>query len=482
MPITDYSDYDAVGLATLVADGDVTPLELLDEAVARIERHNPTLNAVVYTMYDEARQRAVRLRRAEADAGSRRFRGVPFLLKDLLGDYEGVPTASGSRLMTGIPAARDHTLVARYKAAGLVVLGKTNTPEHGLLPTTEPRLYGPCRNPWSLAHSTGGSSGGSAAAVAAGIVPLAHASDGGGSIRIPASCCGLVGLNPTRGRNPLGPDVGDLLGGLISEHVVTRTVRDSAAALDCSHGPEPGDPYCAPPPARPFLAEVTAPAGTLRIAFSRTDFDGERLHPECVTAVERAAALCEDLGHAVEEAAPSVSRDVLTNAFMTLWRAGAATNIDAFAMLTGRVPGEENLEALTWSLYQEGREIRASQYQIAVAMLQMIGREVGRFHAAYDCWLTPTLGGPPVANGVLDTSERDVERAFAPLLRYVPFTPLQNATGQPAISLPLHWTAAGLPVGVMLTGRFGDEATLLRLAGQLETAAPWKARRPGVWG
>jgi amidase len=478
MSMNDYASYDGLGLAELVAHRDVSPTELVEEAITRIERHNPTLNAVVYKMYDEGRATAARL---TASGRSGPFHGVPFLLKDILGNYAGVPTAAGSRFMAGHPALQDDTLVTRFKAAGLVTLGKTNAPECGILPTTEPVFYGPCRNPWNVEYSTGGSSGGSAAAVAAGIVPIAHANDGGGSIRIPASCCGLVGMKPTRARNPLGPMLGDIMHGLIAEHVVTRTVRDSAAVLDCTHGPEPGDPYAAPAVERPFLEEVRRSPGTLRIAFARTNLLGEPLHPESVAAVESTAKLCEELGHVVEEASPAVGPSV-SESFMVVWAAGLTFTVDAFAMVTGRVPKEEHFEGLTWGLYERGRAVSASQYQIAVAMLQIAGREIGRFHERYDCWLTPTLGAPTVKNGVIDLQERDVEKAFAPLQVYVPFTPVENATGQPAVSLPLHWTPEGLPLGLMFTGRLGDEATLYRLAGQLEQARPWIDRKPPLWG
>jgi amidase len=377
---------------------------------------------------------------------------------------------------------QDDTLVTRYKAAGLVALGKTNVPEFGLLPTTESVHYGAAHNPWNLDHSTGGSSGGSAAAVAAGIVPLAHANDGGGSIRIPASCCGLVGLKPTRGRNPLGPMLGDLLGGLICEHIVSRTVRDTAAMLDCTAGPEPGDPYAALAPARPFIEEVGAPTGRLRIGFAATNPHGVKMHPECVAAVERTAKLCEELGHVVEEASPSLDQNTILQSFLAVWCAGLAMQIEAVAMMTGREIREELFEGITWGLYQQGRQVTASQYLLAVAMLQMQGRQVGRFHETYDCWLTPTLGAPPLRLGTIDLTARDATAAMAPILDYVPVTPLQNATGQPAISLPLHWSADGLPIGVMFTGRMSEEATLLRLAAQLEQARPWKDRRPPVWG
>jgi amidase len=477
MGFAEYAQYDGLGLADLVAKRQVTPLELADEAIRRIEQHNPRLNAVVHKMYDQGRDIARRL--AGESAG--RFRGMPFLLKDILGNFAGVPTASGARFMLDLPAPQDDTLVTRFKAAGLVPLGKTNVPEFGLLPITESALYGACHNPWSLAHSTGGSSGGSAAAVAAGIVPFAHANDGGGSIRIPASCCGLVGLKPTRGRNPLGPMLGDVMSGLICEHVVSRTVRDTAALLDCTHGPEVGDPYFAPPPARPFFDEVGAPTGRLRIAFT-THSPAGTLHPECIAAVERTAKLCEDLGHVVEDASPPIDQGTLTQSFLAVWTAGLAMQIDAVAMMTGREVREELFEGLTWSLYQQGRQVTGAQYLLSIAMLQMQARMVGRFHERYDCWLTATLGAPPIRIGSVDIAERDVMKGMGPILEYVPYTPLQNATGQPAISLPLHWTADGLPVGLMFTGRMGEEALLLRLAAQLEQARPWISRRPPEFG
>ena len=478
MAFAEYAEYDGLGLAELVAKGRVTPLELAEEAIARIERYNPKLNAVIYKMYEQGRETAARL----ASERQGPFRGVPFLLKDVLGNYAGVPSAAGARFLADLPAVQDDTLVTRYKAAGLVILGKTNVPEFGLLPTTESVMYGPCHNPWNLDHSTGGSTGGGAAAVAAGIVPMAHANDGGGSIRIPASCCGLVGLKPTRGRNPLGPMLGDIMNGLICEHIVSRTVRDTAAMLDCTHGPEPGDPYFAPAPARPFIDEVSARPQRLRIAFSTKNGAGASLHPECVTAVERTAKLCEELGHIVEEAAPPLDPGSIMQSFLAVWCSGLAMQIEAVAMMTGREIREELFEGVSWGLYQQGRQITAAQYLIAIAMLQMMARQVGRFHETYDCWLTTTLGTPPIRLGTVDIQERDPMKAFAPILDYVPFTPVQNTTGQPSISLPLHWTADGLPVGVMFTGRMGDEATLLRLAAQLESARPWIDRKPPIWG
>ena len=480
MAFAEYAQFDGLGLAELVKKGDVSPVELVEAAIERIERHNPKLNAVVYKMYARGREAAAALatRRHE----QRPFHGVPFLLKDILGNCDGVPTANGCRFMTGVNATRDDTLVVRYKAAGLIPLAKTNAPECGILPTTEPVLYGPCHNPWQLDHSTGGSSGGSAAAVAAGIVPLAHANDGGGSIRIPASCCGLVGLKPTRARNPLGPDLGDMMSGLVCEHVVSRTVRDCAAALDCTHGPEPGDPYWAPPVARPFLDEIRTPPARLRIAFSTTNLSGAPLHPDCVAAIETTARLCADLGHIVEESAPPLEPAAFMPAFLSVFSVATPTMIDAFAMQHGRTPTAQDFEGLTWGLYEMGKQVSATQYQIAIAMIQIAARHIARWHQTYDCWLTTTLGAPPVALGTINIHERDPMIGMQPIADYVPFTPIQNATGQPAISLPLYWNAAGLPIGVMFTGRFGDEATLLRLAAQLEQARSWKDRHPPIYG
>jgi amidase len=479
MPFAEYSHYDGLGLAELVRRGEVTPTELVEAAISRIEEHNPTLNAVIYKMYDYGRAAAAGLtaRRNER----RPFHGVPFLLKDILGNCEGVPTAAACRFMSGVAAARDDTLVVRFKAAGLIPLGKTNAPECGILPTTEPALYGACRNPWNLEHSTGGSSGGSAAAVAAGIVPLAHANDGGGSIRIPASCCGLVGLKPTRARNPAGPDIGDFMSGLAVDHVVTRTVRDCAAALDCTHGPEPGDPYYAPPVERPFLEEIRTPPGRLRIAFSTKSPGGALLHPDCVAAVESTAKLCADLGHIVEPAAPPLDLSAFMSAFLSVFCVATPTMVDAFAMQHGRTPRAQDFEGLTWGLYEMGKQVSATQYQIAIGLIQMAARRIARWHQTYDCWLTPTLGAPPIRIGTIDIHERDPMQALSPIVDYVPFTPIQNCTGQPAISLPLHWNAAGLPIGLMFTGRFGDEATLFRLAAQLEHARPWMNRQPPLY-
>jgi amidase len=371
-------------------------------------------------------------------------------------------------------------LVARHKRAGLIVVGKTNTPEFGIMPTTEPALFGPSRNPWDITRATGGSSGGSAAAVAAGLVAFAHANDGGGSIRIPASCCGLFGLKPTRARNPLGPDFGDMFTGLVAEHAVTRTVRDSASLLDATAGPDLGDPYCAPTPARPFLDEVGADPGKLRIAFTTTAPSGVAIHPDCVQAVSDAVKLCTDLGHEVVEAAPPIDGDALTPMFMALWSAGCTWTIDGAALATKREPTPDQFEFGTWALYQMGRQQSGAAYLTALQWLQMTARDVARFMQSYDVWLTPTLGEPPVPLGSFDSTAESPMAGMARAAQFVPFTPICNVTGQPAMSVPLFWNEQGLPVGTHFVGRFGDEATLFRLAAQLEAARPWADRRPSV--
>jgi amidase len=471
----EYASLDATGLAQAIARGKVSAAEALDCALALADKHNPKLNAIIHRFDDEARARA----RGKMKGP---FAGVPFLLKDILAGHTGTPMRQGSRLMPALPAIHDSTLTTRFLRAGLNPFGRTNVPEFGLLPTTESTLYGPARNPWNPNHSTGGSSGGAAAAVSAGIVPMAHANDGGGSIRIPASACGLVGLKPTRARNPLGPDLGDVMNGLIAEHVVCRSVRDAAALLDCTHGPDLGDPYAAPPPERPFADEVRRKPKPLRIAYATKDMAGKPLHAECVKAVRHAADLCQELGHEAELASPPVDYAPVLGSFMTLWAAGLAQQVDVLTMLTGQKANLDTLEGLTLGLYERGKTIRAADYLNAVTTLQLAARAVARFHQTYDVWLTPTLGAPPLKLGAIDTKEMDIDKAFAPVTDYVPFTALQNATGQPAINLPLYWTKGDLPVGVQFVGRFGDEATLIRLAAQLEKHQPWANRRPKLFG
>lgn len=465
---------DATAQAELVRRKEVTAIELVDAAIERIERLNPTINAVVTPMYEQARAAAT------GDLPDGPFTGVPYLLKDIFAPYAGVRMTSGSVFLRDYVPDHDSELVARLKRAGLIVVGKTNLPEFGLVPTTEPRLFGPSRNPWDTGRTTGGSSGGSAAAVATGLVPAAHGNDGGGSIRIPSSCCGLFGLKPTRARNPVGPDYGDVLGGLAIDHALTRSVRDSAALLDATSGPDVGDPYWAPPPARSFLKEVGADPGRLRIAFTTEAFTGGAVHADCVSAVREAAALCADLGHEVVEASPELSGEMVVQPFITVWAAGAAMAVDGWALLTGKAATPDQFEPLTWALCEKGRQSSAPDYLIAVTLLQMMARGMGRFLVDYNLWLTPTLCEPPVPLGTFDSPPDNPMKGFDRAVVFCPFTPLCNVTGQPAMSVPLYWNADGLPVGTHFMGRFGDEATLFRLAAQLEEARPWANRRPPV--
>jgi amidase len=466
---------DATEQAELVRSGQLTALELIDAALGRAESVDPSLNAVVTPMYDIARRAAGGL----LPEGP--FTGVPFLLKDLFASYEGVRMTWGSRFLADNVATHDSELVLRQKQAGLITIGKTNTPEFGILCTTEPELFGPCRNPWDTQRSTGGSSGGSAAAVAAGIVPMAHANDAGGSIRIPASCCGVFGMKPTRARNPMGPDVGDVFGGFVVEHAVTRSVRDSAALLDATAGPSLGDPYCAPAPARSFVEEVGADPGRLRIAFITEAPTGVPVHEDCVAAVREAASLCEELGHEVVEGV-TMDYDINTivQSFMAIYAAGNAWGIDASALLAGREPARDQFEPLTWALYEMGRQVSAPSYLMAMTSLQMASRLIAGAFEPYDAVLTPTIPEPPPPLGTFDSPP---DNPLAGLMRaslVVPFTSIANFTGLPAMSVPLYWSGDGLPIGTMFYGRFGDEGTLFRLAAQLEEARPWSSRRPPV--
>jgi amidase len=473
MAISEYGKYDALGLAALVAKKKVKPSELLEEAISRAEKLNPKLNAVIYKDYDNARARAKGKLRGP-------FAGVPFLLKDIFALSTTMPTRQASKFMPAMPWMHNSLLTERFLAAGLVPFGKTNVPEFGLVATTEPKLYGAAHNPWNLDHSTGGSSGGSAAAVAGGIIPMAHANDGGGSIRIPASACGLVGLKPTRGRMSNAPDFGEILDGLATDLVVSKTIRDTAAALDATAGPVPGDPYWAPPQPKSYLTAMKRKPKKLRIAFAGKKLDGNMFHPDCLAAVKHAAKVCRDLGHEVEEASPDLDQAALIPAFMALWGAGLANGIDTIGMLTQRKPTADDFEGTTWGLYEQGKRVTASEFIGAKAQLQLAGRAAARFHEKYDMWISPTLGMPPVKLGFFDMDERDVSKSFGAQIDYVPFTAMQNATGQPAINLPLYWNKDNLPIGVQFVGRFGDEEGLLRLAASIEKAAPWAHRYDSI--
>ncbi len=489
----DYAAHDGLGLAALVKSRQVSPGELLEAAVDRITARNPALNAVIRTRYDAARREATQVDLAAP------FCGVPFLVKDLLATLAGEPTGQGSRLLGSLPMPQDSTLVQRWRAAGLLILGRSNTPEFGLTPYTEPLATGPTRNPWSLAHTPGGSSGGSAAAVAARMVPVASGGDGGGSIRIPASCCGLFGLKPSRGATPTGPVLGTLWQGMAVEHVLSRSVRDSAALLDATAGADPGAPWAAPALGAPLLQAVARPPGQLRIAFSHRPLLGRTVHADCVAAVQDVATLLQSLGHAVEEAAPPVDRQALEPAFVTVLAAETAAEIAGLQQLLGRRLAPSELEPATAALGLLGRSLRAADLALAQRTLHGAARALVPFFQRHDLLLTPTLGGPPALLGAQQPSaaEQRLMRlvtalgagsllrqpaVLQPLLDKtfdtIPFTALFNITGQPAMSVPLCWNAAGLPIGVQLAGRFGEDALLLRLAGQLEQARPWFHRVP----
>ena len=464
--------YDGLGLAELIRTKEITPDDVLAATLARLDARNPALNAVVTRMDDHARA-AIR-----AGLPDGPFKGVPYLLKDLGALYTGVVTSYGSQLFAGNVADHDSEIVARMKRAGLVIVGKSNTPEMGIAASTEPRLFGPTRNPWSLQHSAGGSSGGAAAAVAAGIVPIAHATDGGGSIRIPASACGLFGLKPTRARNPMGPDAGEGWSGSSVGHAVTWSVRDSAALLDATSGPDVGDPYWAPPPARPFLQEVGRDPGRLRIALNVTPWIEGPVDAECVEAAQAAAKVCASLGHHIEEARPQIDETAWSLARRTIVTASLTFVLETRAMALGRAVNENDVERITWERVQEARAYSSADYARAIHTVHRTGRAVARFLETYDIILTPTMAQPPQPLGVLSLSNPDSAAFTRAANASVGFTALFNTSGNPAMSVPLAMSRSGLPLGVQFAARFGDEATLLRLASQLEGAQPWKDRRP----
>jgi amidase len=471
----DYADYDGVGLAELVSKREVTPAELIEAAIARIERLNPQINAVVYKAYDEAR--------AGADAlPDGPFRGVPFLVKDLLIAVAGWPRTSGSRYGRGVVDAADSGLMRRYRESGVATLGKTNLSEFGIAGTTEGQLYGPCRNPWNLDHMVGGSSGGAAAAVAAGIVPMAHGGDGRGSIRIPASCCGLVGLKPTRDRSPHLPDGYDFAQGFVVEHVITRTVRDCAVMLDVTGRPEPGSPYAAPAKQDPYAEEIGRTPGRLKIAWSSLTANGRPVHAEVQAALEATASLLEKLGHEVIPRDLPVDQRALWGAQNAFSGANFAAGMRRMIEEVGREPQGDDFEPLTWASWKGGQRAGGMDAMADAQNLRVLARQALQLYETSDVFLTPTLSAPPPPLGYLSpvlNAPRDIGRRNG---EFFSFPGVANMTGQPSISLPLAWSSDGLPMGMMFTARYADEATLFRLAAQLEKEAPWKDRRPPVWG
>jgi amidase len=476
MHLSEYARYDAIGLAELVRDGEITPADLVACACRAIDAVNPRVNAVIGRL-DPAEQLA-----SAPQQGA--FYGVPFLIKDLIISAKGVHCDMGSRLVHGAyVAAADSALMSRFRNSGLVTLGRTNAPEFGFNATTEPVVYGATRNPWNLAHSAGGSSGGSAAAVAAGMVPAAHANDGGGSTRIPAGNCGLVGLKPSRGRVSFAPDYADPLHGMGVELAVSRTVRDSAALLDAVAGPAVGDPFIIEQPKQRYAQAIEHPPGQLRIAFSATpDALGGPPDAECVRALETVAKRCSELGHSVEVAHPEYDAESFHRANKIFWGSFTAAGVDGVAQLLNRKPSPENLEAGIWAFYQYGLSLRALDLEMAAALRNATCRKVGLFYEKFDVLLTLTTSAPAPKLGVLNCNDSTLtaDTWYRHLFRYVSHTALYNMTGQPAISLPLAQTEAGMPIGIQAVGRFGTEDVLLALAAQLETAMPWASRLPPV--
>jgi amidase len=473
MRFDEYRKHDATALAGLIAKREVSAKDVLEVAIARAEEVNPAINAIVHQQYDKARKAIA------AGLPQGPLAGVPYLIKDLAFLDKGEPVRLGSSLFKDYVADHDSVYVSRCRQAGLVIMGRTATPEFGLNPTTEPRLTGPCRNPWNIEHSAGGSSGGAAAAVAAGILPVAHATDGGGSIRIPAAQCGLFGLKPSRGRMTLAPDAGEGWAGLSIGHVVSRSVRDSALMLDCTAGLEPGDPYTAPTPDGTFVSALARPPAKLRIALMLKDHRGAPLHPECEKAVKGAAKLCASLGHVVEEADPQLDLVALRPKNAALAAANTARTMLLRWKALGREPDARDVEAATWAVYNRGLKVSAVDYIDAVAATHAAGRKIAAFLTGYDLILSTVLAGPPPKLGYFDQNG-DVVTFAERVNTYLSVTPLHNATGTPAMSVPLHWTADGLPVGVHFAGRYGEEATLLKLAAQLEQAQPWFERVPAL--
>jgi amidase len=472
---------DATAQAELVRTGEASPSELVEAAITRIETLNPRLNAVIHELFEEGRAAANSLPDGP-------FRGVPFLFKDIGAALAGQPFHLGTTLLKEIDfrAPVDTYLGQRFRAAGFATIGKTNTPELGILPTTEPDAYGPTRNPWDLERTPGGSSGGAAAAVASGMVPIAHANDGGGSIRIPASHCGLVGLKPTRQRISEGPLIGDNISGLTVELVVAKSVRDVAAVLDAVHGPAPGDPYVAPPPERPYVEELGADPGRLRIGLVTSSAAEIEVDPAVVEAARDAALLAESLGHSITERglteATSGDGGELVESFMLRWEAGQAASLATLKGVVNRQIVADDVEPLTWALAEAGRRHGAGEYLIAVGLHQLVARMIGGWLVSeFDLLLTPTVGEPPPPLGAYDDSGPDPMAAIRRAWPTAAFSGIFNATGQPAISLPLHWTGDGLPVGVQLVAALGREDLLIRVAAQLERARPWAERTPPVF-
>ncbi len=492
----EYGEYDALGLAELVRKGEVSAADLLDEAISRCERVNLDINAVITPMYDVAREALAK------GLPEGPFHGVPFLIKDLLAAWKGVPMGNGSRYYRDYVPDWDSEMVLRYRASGVNTFGKTNTPEFGIVGTTEPVAYGPSRNPWNLEYTTGGSSGGTGAAVGARMLPMASGGDGGGSIRIPASCNGIFGLKPSRGRNPSGPKAGTPWYSQVQEGVLSVSVRDTAAMLDATAGPDAGCPYMAPPPEHPFIEDIGRDPGSLRIAVCRESMlSGAELDDECLAGLDATIELLQSLGHQVEDATPAIDKRKLATSYLLRIAADTAADIWEAEQIIGRKPAHDDFEPTTRALANLGRSFSAADISIANRQLDLEVRKIGHFMRDYDILLTPTLAKPPQRLGVFDpqgldriATEISSRIAVGPLAKklhiidqlaennfqFVVSTPVANITGEPSMSVPLHWSRDNLPVGMMFTAKMGEEGLLLQLASQLEVAQPWKDRTPPV--
>jgi amidase len=491
MTFQEYASYDALGLAELIKRRQVTPSELLQIAIHRAEEVNPTINAIIHNIYEAATLAAQQV------SPDTPFAGVPYLLKDLGQDMKSEPKRTGSKGYQNYVSPHDSYTMTKIRSAGLVVFGKTNAPEFGLTPYTEPELFGPTRNPWNPDHTSGGSSGGSSAAVAAGIVPMASANDGGGSIRIPASCCGLFGLKPSRGLVSLGPDYGEMWSGAVSEGCVSRTVRDTAVYLDAVVGNAPGAPYVIQQPARPFLQEVVQSPGRLKIGYSATHTLGQPVDPACIYAMQNTIAALRDEGHLVEEVALPYQREDLTGAFLVMVAAEAHGEVYRLSQFLGRKVRTSDIEANSYALYLLGKAFSAGEYAIAKQRWNQISQRCAALHAQYDVLLTPTLAAPPLRVGQLQSPPAEarlikainslglgslvktqVEPLADKIYNWMPWTAFANITGQPSMNIPAHYTDNNLPIGVMLTAAIGRDDLLFRLAGQLEEAMPWRKVPP----
>ncbi len=463
---------DATAIAQKIRSGECSAKEVLEITVNKITKFNPSLNAIITPLYDQA------LEAIEAGLPEGPFSGVPFVIKDLVVSVAGVPSTAASKLMINNIPAVDSEIVARHRRAGLVIVGKTNSSEFGLATATEPDLFGPTKNPWNPNHSPGGSSGGSAAAVAAGIVPIGHATDGGGSIRIPAACCGLFGLKPTKARITAGPEGGEPLAGMAMQHCVSWSVRDSAALLDATAGPLPGDPYYPPPPNGTYLDASKTDPGRLKIAFSTTAPNGAAIHDESAKATRHMAALCESLGHEVAEDSPKFDIETVQNGFLLVFQANTMANI--MRMNGGKLPKEGMIEPLSMAVAERGMAMSATQYIHAIQSLHRETRNIAKFYEQYDLWLTPTLATPAPLTGYFRSDETDVDKWLEQILGFSPFTFLCNVTGQPAMTIPSGLTKDNLPVGSHFAAPYGAEEMLFALAGQLERASPWNDQRPSM--